>query len=185
MTLTVANWLNVDLTIGLMGLNPFSGSTGAWGWKNVSPIWASLLFLIPHTTKPTWPANLSSKYNCKSTAESNRIMCRKGIHGCVLLDTLKQYPWMTLDWYLIINSVDTWLTSQSTVGWESADFGRHAIECSLLIVSWLSTDCWSSVDWDVDWVSVGYHPSCWLSADREHWSTLDTWSVWSVSLCLK
>ena len=57
--------LHIDLTIGLMGLNPFRGSTGAQGWKNVSPICASLLFLIPQTTKPTWPANLMNRNDYK------------------------------------------------------------------------------------------------------------------------
>lgn len=50
-----------QLTMEFIGLNPCSGSTGAWGWKNVSPIWASLLFLIPQTTNPTWPANLEAE----------------------------------------------------------------------------------------------------------------------------
>jgi len=112
-------------------------------------------------------------------------MYTKGIHGQVLIDTLSRYPWSTLDWYLIDNSVNTWLTSQSTVGWESINFCRHAIECwsihkSQSTLSWLSTDCRSSVDRDVDWVSVACWPRCRLSADQEHWSTVDTWSlIWT------
>ena len=50
-----------NLTMGLVGLNPSRGGTGACGWKNVSPICASLLFLIPQATKPTWPEKLLSK----------------------------------------------------------------------------------------------------------------------------
>ena len=54
-------WKKANLTMGLVGLNPSRGGTGACGWKNVSPICASLLFLIPQATKPTWPAKLLSK----------------------------------------------------------------------------------------------------------------------------
>lgn len=56
-------WKMANLTMGLIGLNPSREGTGACGWKNVSPICASLLFLIPQAIKPTWPAKLLSK-NC-------------------------------------------------------------------------------------------------------------------------
>ena len=36
--LMIDDLINIELTIGLMGLNPFRGCTGASGWKNVSPI---------------------------------------------------------------------------------------------------------------------------------------------------
>ena len=57
----INTWKKANLTMGLVGLKPSRGGTAACGWKNVSPICASLLFLIPQATKPTWPAKLLSK----------------------------------------------------------------------------------------------------------------------------
>ena len=42
-------------------LKPGSGVTGASGLKNVSPIKASCVLLIPATMNPTWPASLREK----------------------------------------------------------------------------------------------------------------------------
>ena len=90
------------------------------------------------------------------------VICCKGICSQVLIDTLERYsiiipstPWLTLD---------TPLTSLSTVGQESTNFWSIHMNWSTL--SQLSTNCWSSVDrvltkcWSGCWLSI-YWSRCW------------------------
>jgi len=84
------------------------------------------------------------------------IMCTKGIHGQVLIDTLNRYPWLILDWHSIDTSVDTWLilhwhhTRQSVNSW------------LILIDAYGSVDTWPTINRllikcrsSVNWVLIG------------------------------
>ena len=98
------------------------------------------------------------------------------------LDQLSMETLLTLNCCLCQHLIDTWSISQLTVGWESTNFSRHAIECwSILMSQWklrrllikilikCRSRCWLSVNQGVDWVSIKVLveccSSCWSSVD--------------------
>ena len=86
-----------------------------------------------------------------------RIMCTNGIRGQVLINTLHQYPRLTLHRHLGWHSITTPSTSWSTVGWQLTNhISINAYESvnTWPAINWLLIKCRLSVDWDVDWVLI-------------------------------
>ena len=86
------------------------------------------------------------------------IMCTKGTHGRVPIDTLDRYTWSTIS---IDTSIDILIDSRLTLD-------RHLVN-SQLIVGQVSTDwyasIWRTVEQDVDGVSMKCQLRCWWSVD--------------------
>lgn len=64
------------------------------------------------------------------------------------------------------------LTLHQHLGWESTNFCRHAIECRLMDISWLTLDQLSIKHWSryllgIDWVSAEYWLRCPSSVDQD------------------
>ena len=77
----------------------------------------------------------------------------------VLSIGLQSTSWSTINRHLHRYLVNTRSISQLTVGWELTNIGRQVTEYQLIHKSQstlcqLSTDGWSGVDWQVDWVMI-------------------------------
>ena len=122
-------------------------------WKPAFNSGATLLLETSH--KQTLSHDLNHTLTCAFNFPLSTDISSSG--SCVL----KASVVASVDWYTqLIYSVDTWLTSQSTISWESTNFYRHAIECRYIsmVNTWptidqqlikhrlTSTMCWSSFD---------------------------------------
>lgn len=85
----------------------------------------------------------------------------RGICCWVSIDTLDQYLWLTLNWYLI-NTSST--LSQHLFRWNN--FCRQLPLPLFSTIDRLSTNCQSKVYWDVDWVSNEFQLSVDQDVDR-------------------
>lgn len=75
------------------------------------------------------------------------------------------------DQHSIYTLIDTWLTHNWHLDWQSTNFwSMHASQST---PGPLLADCWSSVEW----VLTKFRSKCWLSADQDadwgYWSTVD------------
>lgn len=106
-----------------------------------------------------------------------------------LWSRINQYPWSTINQPSILNwinaLVDTWLTLNQHLGQQlinsqlifadmPSSVDRYMSQSTWPTIDQVSTECWLSINWDVDQVSIVMLILCWWRV------TIDTWTQISL-----